>query len=693
METSGAPTSSAIVLVLEDDDERARRIRQALADTHEPVAVVRTRTRAEFLRGIARNPALIITGIQPPGTEPFEALKLATADGATRNVIVVAPQITGDLAADALRHGADDIQPLEPSWRLQHAAAKLLRIARLTLDLHHRAEREQAILATGSDLHLICDPDTRIRWASQAARRTLSGQDLRRLEGTLLSGRVAAANIDALYAAWDRAGKDGVATIDLPVRADGSTVTLAATVTDLRENPGVRGFLVTATDRSDLYRAEDKLRSVEQTDRSTGIATMRALRRHLEAVRRRRQPFSLVAVRIGGIGSVNGSHGHTMGEEALKEIVDRVVATAEDFEEPATPYRMFGSVFGVLVVGRRRRSELAGICRAMREVTERPIHLSPTRSVNLSARVGAAYFDGDTTFELEMPVDRALSALSEASADRSIRIHDDEIAERNERRATVQTQLIESMESGRLELHYQPIVDAVSRAPAMVESLVRFPTKAGGLIPVGEALDTAKRHGLVVALERRIGQIYAAEAAEVMRMGRGTSDVTLNVTDEVLGSNSVLRELIQSLEHNGADLDRVLLELRRTHGDMLPERLRSVLLRLGVRGIRVVWDNLDTASVPIRELAELDIDSVKIQIPDRHDSRRMALAAKLAEAAASLDIRVIGMRVGTPEAWATAVDLGVDMVQGFAVAKPMKLEDLSRWMSRSVGAAMMSRSA
>lgn len=693
MEARRDRTSSTIVLVLEEDDARFGLIKDALADTREPVALVRARSRSELLRGLQRRPALLVTGPSTPGLDPLEALKLATGDDHMVDTVIVAQHVTAELSEACLRHGAADIQPLEPAWRLARSAERLLRVTRLTQQLQDLRDREANVLAAGSDLHLICDVDTRIRWLSDRTRRALTdGLASRRLEGTLLSGRVVAADIDAFYTAWESAVHHGRGEAYLPIRASGETLRWEATITDLREDPSIRGLLVTARDTSQQDRTAERLASLLDVDQTTQVGSITALVKTIGACLRTDRPGSLVLLRLSGLRAVNGSYGYRVADQTLREMAERLTAAGAAEKVDATVYRLFGNVLGMWVPGRRRRSEVAHLCHAAQAICEQPIHISPTRSVNLASNVAAAFVAPEDRVEATAVIDRALAALADAVREDTTTIYDQNVQTRQDVDGDLLTSVISAMDDGRIGLHYQPILDLDTGLPVFIESLMRLYDTDGRPMNLGEVLPLAKRQGLLLPLERQVAEVFAADVPAILKAGPDDLEVSLNVSDDVLASDRILRALTRDLEQSKADTSRVLLELRRNHGDMLPERLRSVLLRLAVRGIRVVWDNLESASVPIRELAELDIDTVKVRIPPPHDARGIALVRSLTTGARELGLRVVGMHVGDDQAIKVARSLGLTLVQGFAIAKPMTLQELLAWQ-RSAGGGSSRRSA
>lgn len=153
----------------------------------------------------------------------------------------------------------------------------------------------------------------------------------------------------------------------------------------------VAAAIQTKRRQDDLRRENVLLDSASRTDALTGLANRRRLETDLDVMtsvaRRHDQPFSVAIVDVDHFKFVNDTYGHSVGDEVLREIADRLRATLRT-EDVAG--RWGGEEFllllpmtdleGAAVVGERLRQCIAG----------QPILLTNGTGIDVRISVGVA---------------------------------------------------------------------------------------------------------------------------------------------------------------------------------------------------------------------------------------------------------------------------------------------------------------
>src|SRR5690606_7365551 len=113
-------------------------------------------------------------------------------------------------------------------------------------------------------------------------------------------------------------------------------------------------------------------------------------------------------------------------------------------------------------------------------------------------------------------------------------------------------------------------------------------------------------------------------------------------------------------------------------------RSRLALDQLREAGIRISIDDFGTGYSSFLVLRDVPADRLKI---DRQFTSRLMesladelIVTKVIELAHGLDLDVVAEGVESEQVWRQLAVLGCDLAQGFAIARPMPLDQLVAWM-------------
>lgn len=228
-----------------------------------------------------------------------------------------------------------------------------------------------------------------------------------------------------------------------------------------------------------------------------------------------------------------------------------------------------------------------------------------------------------------------------------------------------------------LVVHYQPQFDLTSQTLSGVEALVRWQHPDLGLIWPGHflklmTLDQTRlmtRH--IVAQVARDSQLWGVEDQQL--------SVSINVSpNELLHDDLVplMDELQQSLGR------RLSLVVEITENDAMHDELLSseVAARLHLLGMELSVDDFGVGFSSLARLQLLPISEVKIDrgfVRHLHDNPEdAAIVEAVALLGQRLGIRVVAEGVETLESLKQLSRFGCTHVQGYALARPMPVDDL-----------------
>lgn len=220
--------------------------------------------------------------------------------------------------------------------------------------------------------------------------------------------------------------------------------------------------------------------------------------------------------------------------------------------------------------------------------------------------------------------------------------------------------------SGRVEAHYQPIVDW-SGAVRAHEALSRFPAPDGSWLDPMRTFQTAREADLIRELD-------VACAINVLRCASNlppNSKLFVNLNRETLLDPHCLEEIF---ENGFFDTRRIVVEITEQSLVRRSAQLRCVREELDTKGIQLALDDAGGGSVSLREAAELKPHYIKFDksiIRDIHSSdAKRKIVLSLSVFAKSMSAMTVAEGIETEPEWNYLRGAGVDWGQGYLIAKP-----------------------
>jgi EAL domain-containing protein (putative c-di-GMP-specific phosphodiesterase class I) len=216
-----------------------------------------------------------------------------------------------------------------------------------------------------------------------------------------------------------------------------------------------------------------------------------------------------------------------------------------------------------------------------------------------------------------------------------------------------------------LELHFQPIVHAGTRARFGYEALLRSNVKA--LPHPGAVLDAAERLERIATLGRNV----RAQAARVIAGApaeRGRMFINLHLHD------LFDKQLLSPFAPLSKVASRVVLEITERSSLEGQLDLRYRVSELRELGFQIAIDDLGGGHARMGTFTPLDCDFVKLDMSLVRDVDKHQLKQRLIRSVTQLcreqGTQVIGEGVETEAEAEVLVDLGCDLLQGYLIARP-----------------------
>ena len=387
---------------------------------------------------------------------------------------------------------------------------------------------------------------------------------------------------------------------------------------------------------------------------------------------------AIAIVDLDRFKDVNDTLGHHNGDRLLTELAGRLAGHMRDGDTVA---RLGGDEFGLIL---RNVIDPETALRQLRDLIDQEVELGGL-PVSTQASVGYALAPEDGT-DVDELLQRADVAMYVAKAQHDgVTRYDPSLDHYRAANLTLVSQLRRAIDDGQLVLHYQPQSTLVDGSVRAVEALVRWQHPTEGLLSPGAFLPLAEQTDVIEKLTRWVLRTALREVRELDPADDGVC-VAVNVSARSIGRQSFADDVIQILGELGVPARRLIIEVTETALLADPARAAAVLTRLADAGVGISLDDFGQGQTSLGYLSALPLHELKIDrsfITDLLDNlAHAAIVRSIIDLGHNLSLRVVGEGIETDRTLAWLDHAGCDVAQGFLLARPMALADLTAWLSR-----------
>jgi PAS domain S-box-containing protein len=411
---------------------------------------------------------------------------------------------------------------------------------------------------------------------------------------------------------------------------DGSWRILESTASAVRNQKGETEKLVIVNrDISERKRAEEMLAHSAFHDGLTNLPN-RAL--FLDRLQRafalsKRHPgykFAVLFIDIDEFKVFNDSLGHTVGDELLVQIGQRLTASLREIDTISRPQlsesrkddtlaRLGGDEYTVLLEDIRNPSDAIRVAERLQSRLAAPLvahgyEIVVTASVGIALSAAQCAQAEDLLRDANLAMYRAKRTGKARCEVFDIAMHAGAV-----RRLALETELRKGLELGEFRTHYQPIISLKSGRITGFEALTRW-QHGDRLLAPAEFIAVADETGLILPMNR----LLLREACEQLRSWHAQFPaeppltMSVNITSKEFSYPNLAEGIGETLKQTGLDPNNLQLEITETIAMADPEKAASVLSQLKALGVRLSVDDFGTGYSSLSRLQQFPVDSLKI---------------------------------------------------------------------------------
>lgn len=569
---------------------------------------------------------------------------------------------------------------------LVHPAFVMLGIGRLSTQLRRtnllvrqkevEADNNEALVMhlfdNSSDGYVVLDETGSVLLQSEAARDMLGGQG----SAVVLPDALLAAVNAATSAIGGAEIKPNLQTLEIKTdRGDAVLECLTVATqflefdTTTRQTTAKPLATVTLRDVTELKKHERRIAYLSRHDDRTNALLRQPFVKRIGSMLQSGSGFLICVLKIDRLKTINRTMGRAIGDAVVAEVAQRIGNSGIVASDIA---RLDGTIFGFLVKLPVNSDQIDRNLDALLKEISQP-YILDNGSARIAAQLGYAVVEPSESPRAELALQMAEDALDEVkfAGARNIGRYAPGTAERRARARLLEREMIDALERGEFYLLYQPQHRLPDRALIGYEALIRWNSRAFGVVRPDEFIPIAESTGFIIDL----GQFALSETLKAAKMLPGHLTVSPNVSAQQLLDDGFEASVAHLLDVFDVSPTRLNLEL--TESEEISSSAIDVMRRIAATGVTWALDDFGTGFSSLAYLPTLPLNKVKLDraflrdIPQ--DPAALQTVTSIAELAHSYGFEILCEGVETADVVETLAKANVDTVQGYFFGRPQTL--------------------
>jgi EAL domain-containing protein (putative c-di-GMP-specific phosphodiesterase class I) len=342
--------------------------------------------------------------------------------------------------------------------------------------------------------------------------------------------------------------------------------------------------------------------------------------------------------------------------------------------------RLAGDEFAILLKDFKKDSLLSARAEEILEFIRRPVIIDGQR-LRMTVSIGSAVAVTPecTSERLFKNADLALYEAKRRGRN-CHRVFQQEMAERFAERRKLEEDLRQALETGQLELFYQPVHSLAGDTISGFEALLRWNHPDKGWISPADFIPIAEESRLIIP----IGDWVLNEACMRAQEFAPDKQIAVNLSPVQFQDPLLFDRIVSALQNSELPPGRLELEITESLMMEADEATIEILRRIRALGVRIAMDDFGTGYSSLGYLCSFEFDRIKIDrsfiVGLEQHGNYAAVIRMIVSLAKSLGVSTTAEGVETLQQLEMIRAMGCTEVQGYLFSPPKPLEQI-RYMT------------
>ena len=402
----------------------------------------------------------------------------------------------------------------------------------------------------------------------------------------------------------------------------------------------------------------------------------------IAVTKRQAQVLALVFLDLDGFKTINDSFGHLAGDQLLISVANNM---KECLREVDTLARIGGDEFIILLVDVGDAETCAPLLNRLLKAASQAL-LFADINLQITASMGITFYPQTEEVDGDILIRQADQAMYQAKLAGKNRYHVFDLELDNLTRTHHENlkSITKALNAGEFKLHYQPKVNLRLGCVTGVEALIRWQHPEKGLLAPAEFLPLIENHQLSLEIGEWVINT-TMDQIEAWHLVNLDIPISVNVSAKQLQQEDFVERLKLMLaahpKVNPGDLEMEVLETSAMRDLTQVSKLIEACSELGVK---FALDDFGTGYSSLTYLKRLPVSQIKIDqsfVRDMlNDFNDLSIVEGVLALASAFDLEVIAEGMETKQHGEILLQLGCDIAQGYAIAKPMPASEIPTWI-------------
>lgn len=434
-------------------------------------------------------------------------------------------------------------------------------------------------------------------------------------------------------------------------------------------------------DITEIRSTEAELKKLAYYDSLTGASNRNFFSKQVQQAislsRRHDNHLALVIIDLDHFKAINSSYGHSIADDILKIIADRLMRCIRRSDSIA---RLSGDRFAACLQNLKDPSHAIFVADTFLKSVSEVFELD-NRRISLTATLGIATCPEDDQ-DYEGLVKKAEMALQKAKeVERGFyQFYSDQLNLENDRRQEVMRLLPNALNNNEFHLVLQPRVSSVDGHWSSIEVLLRWQSEVLGSVSPAEFIPLAEGSHLIVDIGNWVIREALSQFAANLDRLEPQVMISINLSPRQLEHTDLVRYVASEVQISGVPAERVEFEITEHSFTEESETTLTTLADLSAMGIRIAMDDFGTGYSNLSMLQSLPLSVLKIDKRFVQNlnagGKHLELVRAIINLGHTLGLSVVAEGVETEQEVTTLTGLGCDELQGFHFYRPQRLETL-----------------
>ena len=363
---------------------------------------------------------------------------------------------------------------------------------------------------------------------------------------------------------------------------------------------------------------------------------------------------------------INDTLGHTLGDKLLVAVSDRLKGCLGDGDYLA---RLGGDEFTLLIDEKGAQGRSEQMASNLVDALAIPMHVDG-HAMTMIPSIGIGLFPQhaeDSTLLMQQ-ADMAMYAAKEAGG--GFRTFKPDMTTQIRRRLRIETDLREAIDSGTLQVYFQPKLAAADGRMAGMEALVRWEHPVLGWVPPEDFIAVAEETGMIGDITRQV--LHHSMLQQTVWSAQGHDiPVAINVSPMEFRRGDFDTVVRDALQLTNCKPQCIELEITESMLMADSESVQQILAGLTSLGVKLSIDDFGSGYSNLGYLQKFPLDSIKIDRSFLDDGGISPVVELIIDVARTLSLTVVAEGVETTEQRNFLIAHGCDQLQGFLFSKPL----------------------